>query len=129
MISMEKGGDINGVYRRLQKGMCEMGKYLKYSKHPRLGYLSMCPTNLGTSMRASAHVKLPKLGADEQNLKKLASRLGLSVRGTGGELTTPEANTYDISNKARLGITEIQTIKLVSCGIKELISMEQKLQR
>ena len=77
---------------------------------PKYGYLHSCPTNLGTGMRASVHVDLP--GWTKEGLPALKARceeLHLQPRGTRGESGGQTGITYDISNKHRLGYTEVRT--------------------
>ena len=75
--------------------------------------MTSCPSNLGTGMRASVHVKVPNLTSDGTDLKakEAAKPLGLSVRGTGGEHTPIGADgTIDLSPSNRLFITEAEII-------------------
>ena len=91
--------------------------------------MSTHPSNLGTGMRASVHVKLPKLTADgtDKGAKAVASPLGLSVRGTGGEHTPIGADgTVDISPRARLFIKEAEIIQALYNGLKLLLEAEAK---
>merc|ERR1719458_2123775 len=121
IISMQKGGDVKGVFERLARGIkavqesvkAESGKDFQIS--PKFGYIHSCPTNLGTGMRASVHVDLPgwtKDGVD--GLKKRCEELKVQPRGTRGESGGQTGHTYDISNKHRLGYSEVE---LVQCMI------------
>merc|ERR1712196_174205 len=92
------------------------------------GYVTSCPSNLGTGMRASVHVKIPNLTADgtDKKAKEIAGPLGLSVRGTGGEHTPIGADgTVDISPRARLFIKECEIIAKLYEGIKLLMEQEK----
>lgn len=80
LISMEKGGNLSSVYARLVKAVTEVGEKLKFSRHRRLGFLTFCPTNLGTTIRASVHAQLPKLSADYPRFEEIASMYNLQVR-------------------------------------------------
>merc|ERR1711890_45287 len=64
IISMQMGGDLGEVYRRWVKAVNSIEKLVKFSHHDRLGFLTFCPTNLGTTVRASVHIKVPKLAKD-----------------------------------------------------------------
>lgn len=93
------------------------------------GYITSCPTNLGTGMRASVHVALPGLTRDgsDQALKALARSKGLAVRGVAGEHTPMgEGGLVDISPAARYCITEVQIISSLFNGVGELLDAEQK---
>lgn len=110
------------------KGIQELEKYLIFSRHPKYGNVTACPTNLGTTLRASVHIRLPHLAQDEEKLQELAANLQLQIRGTGGEHTAIEDGVMDISNKRRLGITEFELVKGMQDGILELIRAEEELE-
>lgn len=80
LISMERGGNLAAVYGRLVKAVQEIEKKLEFQRHRRLGFLTSCPTNLGTTIRASVHVRLPKLSADYRRFEEIAAMHGLQVR-------------------------------------------------
>ncbi|KAH7967868.1 arginine kinase Lit v 2.0101 [Rhipicephalus sanguineus] len=126
IISMQKGGDLKEVYGRLVKAVKEIEKKLPFARDDRFGYLTFCPTNLGTTIRASVHIKLPKLAANKQKLENIAAKYNLQVRGTRGEHTESEGGVYDISNKRRLGLTEYQAVREMQDGILELIKLEKE---
>lgn len=56
-----------------------MEKRLPFSHHNRLGFLTFCPTNLGTTIRASVHIQLPKLAEDKAKLEEIAGKYNLQV--------------------------------------------------
>ncbi|CAH1183675.1 unnamed protein product [Phaedon cochleariae] len=125
IISLQQGGNLGEVYQRFVSGVKELEKKLKFMKNERFGYLTFCPTNLGTTIRASVHIKVPKLAKDMNKLNELADRYHLQVRGTRGEHTVAEDGIYDISNKRRLGLTEYEVIKEMFDGIVEIIKREK----
>jgi len=127
IISMQQGGDLGTVYKRMVAGVTAIEKKLPFSRNDRFGYLTFCPTNLGTTIRASVHIKLPKLAADKAALDATAAKFSLQVRGTRGEHTESEGGVYDISNKRRLGLTEGQAVKEMQDGILELIKIEKSM--
>lgn len=125
VISMENGGDLKTAYDRLLKGIRALEAELVFARDDRLGWLTFCPTNLGTTIRASVHIKLPKLGADRKRLEEMAAKYNLQVRGTRGEHTESEGGVFDISNKRRLGLTEGQAVAEMQHGVLELIKQEK----
>ncbi|KAM7355292.1 arginine kinase 1 [Cochliomyia hominivorax] len=127
IISMQMGGDLGEVYRRLVTAVNEIEKRIPFSHDDRLGFLTFCPTNLGTTIRASVHIKLPKLAANKAKLEEVAGKYNLQVRGTRGEHTEAEGGVYDISNKRRMGLTEFQAVKEMYDGIAELIKIEKSM--
>jgi len=128
IISMQMGGDLGQVYTRLVKGVGEIEKKSPFSRDNRLGFLTFCPTNLGTTVRASVHIKLPKLAQTKEKLEAVASKYNLQVRGTSGEHTESVGGVYDVSNKRRMGLTEYQAVKEMNDGIIELIKIEKSLE-
>ena len=65
IISMQKGGDILGVFRRLSQAAGAIEQVAKFARDDHLGYITSCPTNLGTALRASVHIKLPFLAKNK----------------------------------------------------------------
>jgi len=127
IISMQQGGDLGAIFRRLTEGVNSIEKNLPFSRSDRFGFLTFCPTNLGTTIRASVHIQLPKLAANRAKLEEVAGKYNLQVRGTRGEHTEAEGGIYDISNKRRLGLTEFQAVKEMQDGILELIKIEKAM--
>jgi protein-arginine kinase len=126
IISMQPGGNVRQVFARLSTAIGELERKLQFAYSDRLGYLSSCPSNLGTVMRASVHVKLPKLGATPE-FTALCAGMGLSVRGIHGEHSDSEGGVFDISNKRRLGITEAEAVTMMADGVQKLMDMESRL--
>merc|ERR1711872_448371 len=120
IISMQNGGDVKAVFDRLARGIKAVGDSVKaesgkdFMLDPKYGYIHSCPTNLGTGMRASVHVDLP--GWTAEGLKKL----DLQPRGTRGESGGQTGITYDISNKHRLGYSEVQLVQKMIDGVNML---------
>jgi len=136
IISMQKGGDVKGVFSRLARGiqavgdsvMAESGKGFLLDE--RLGFLHSCPTNLGTGMRASVHIDLP--GWTKEGLGALKARceeLNVQPRGTRGESGGQTGVTYDISNKHRLGYSEVQLVQTMIDGVNTLFAEDLALQK
>jgi creatine kinase len=134
LMCLRKGGDIQGVFTTLMMGVRELERELRcrgweFAIHPKLGYLTCCPTNVGTTMRASVHVRLSKLGRC-QGFGELVQALKLEVRGKYGEADRA-ANTavFDISNAERLGKSEVHLINVMVEGVATLIELERRLER
>jgi len=125
IISMQPGGDVGQVLDRLIRGVKIIEKQAPFSRDERLGWLTFCPTNLGTTVRASVHIKIPKVSA-RPDFKKICDQMKLQIRGIHGEHSETEGGVYDVSNKARLGLTEYQAVKHMYDGVKKLIEMEKE---
>ena len=129
IISMQNGGHVGEVYARLVEGIQAIEGLMKFSSDPRLGWLTFCPTNLGTAIRASVHITLPLLakgGMDK--LQQVADKFQLQVRGSSGEHSEAEGGKYDISNRERMGVTEFEAVEKMYKGVEELIKMEKELE-
>lgn len=128
IIAMEKGGDIQGVFSRLLLALNELQRHLSFMFSDRLGYISSCPTNLGTAMRASVHIDLPCLAQDRNLFNKITEQYHLQIRGMHGEHSKEEGTIFDVSNRRRLGITEAQCVKDLYGGVVALIKSEKALE-
>ena len=102
---------------------------LPYAYDGRLGYLTHCPTNLGTAMRASAMLFLPalRMAGQMDALTAQLSKIGLTVRGMYGEGTAPQGFLYQISNTAPLGMREEDILKKTGEVLEQIIDRERKL--
>jgi arginine kinase len=127
IISMQQGGDIKEVFTRLINAISHLEKTMQFSFSKHLGYITSCPTNLGTAMRASVHIAVPKLANDMVKFKEITDRYHLQIRGTDGEHSQSTGGVYDISNKRRLGVTEVQCVQDMYDGVVELIKIEKSL--
>ena len=98
---------------------------------PRLGYLTACPTNVGTGMRASGLVHLPALSLTGQmnGILSRLGRIGVTVRGIYGEGTKVMGDFYQLSNSTCLGLNEAQTVADMQNLLSELIKKEQTARR
>lgn len=127
IISMQKGADLGTIYARWAKTVQEIGSNVPFVRDDRLGYLTFCPTNIGTAIRASVHIKLPNLAKNQDRMKEITDKWGLQVRGTHGEHSDVEGGIVDISNKRRLGLTEFDVVKSLQDGVLELIAAEKQI--
>ena len=127
IISMQKGGDVLEVFIRLVTAIEKIEKHVSFAYSEHLGYIASCPTNLGTSMRASVHINLPNLGADMPKFKAITNKYHLQIRGVNGEHTKSEGSVYDISNSRRLGVTEVEAVQEMNDGVSALIEAEKSL--
>lgn len=127
IISLQEGGNLKAVYARMLKGLNFLSNKIEFNRSDRLGFLTFCPTNLGTTIRASVHIMLPKLAANKSKLDEVAAKFKLQVRGETGEHSDSSSGIFDISNKRRLGLTEFAALKEMQDGILELIKIEKGL--
>ncbi|MGV8145221.1 MAG: protein arginine kinase [Alkaliphilus sp.] len=102
---------------------------MTYDFDEKLGYLSSCPTNIGTGLRASVMLHLPVLNNVGYigGIKRVAGQIGLAVRGIYGEGTEAKGNLFQISNQITLGITEEETLKNLRSTVVQIIQKENSL--
>jgi protein arginine kinase len=101
---------------------------VSYAYSPRLGYLTACPTNAGTGLRASVMLHLPGLVLARQIEKvfRAVSRMRLAVRGLYGEGTHASGDFYQISNQASLGKSEDEILASLGAVIPQIVDYERK---
>lgn len=94
---------------------------------PRWGYLTACPTNVGTGLRASVMVHLPALALTNQLSRVMgaAAKLGLAVRGLFGEGTAAAGNIFQISNQVTLGRPEDEIVTHLTAVTRQVIEQER----
>merc|ERR1719290_23877 len=136
IISMQSGGDVRAVFDRLARGIEAVGESVKkesgkdFMLDPKYGFIHACPTNLGTGMRASVHVDLPGYTKEGGNsLKDRCEELKVQPRGTRGESGGQTGITYVISNKHRLGYSEVELVQKMIDGVNTLWKEDKELQK
>jgi len=136
IISMEKGGDVKGVFSRLSRGVAAIEAGIKkitgnpeaflHTEHH--GMITCCPSNLGTGLRGSVHIRIPNL-LKKKSLKELdafvRSQFGCQARGTMGE-HTEVTDTVDISNFQRIGRPEYDLVQDMINAANELTKLENE---
>ncbi len=121
------GLELKDVWKRIDALDSEIEQIVPYAFSPRLGYLTSCPTNVGTGMRASVMLHLPGLVLmNEINpIIKGMGKIGLAVRGLWGEGTESSGNMFQISNQMTLGEKEIDLVENIEQIAQEIIEHEK----
>ena len=124
---MKSGLALKEAYELADKIDTEINQSLKYAFDEKLGYLTQCPTNLGTGMRASVMLHLPALTAKGQigSLASTVSKLGLTIRGAYGEGMSAMGDLYQLSNQVSLGISEKSAIDNLKTITLQLAAQER----
>lgn len=127
MQAITRGFKINDIYHLIDDLDTQLSGKLSYAFSPKLGFLTACPTNVGTGMRASAMMHLPALVLlDHINkIVQAVNKLGLAVRGLYGEGTEALGNLFQISNQTTLGEKETDILERLSKVIAEIVKHEQ----
>lgn len=127
--SIMPGLDILSAYERASAVDDIIAGGAKEAFDERLGYLTSCPTNLGTGMRASVMLHLPALTSCGQikPLVNLMTKIGLTVRGLYGEGSDADGCLYQISNQITLGVSERDAIEKLTNAVKQAADRERQL--
>ncbi len=127
MHGIRSGLQLKTVFKMIDKVDSALEERLDFSFSPQLGYLTACPTNVGTGMRASAMMHLPGLVLSEQinQIIQAVNKVGLAVRGLYGEGTEALGNFFQVSNQTTLGQREEDIIADLQKVIERVIENEQ----
>merc|ERR1711884_798141 len=131
IMAMKKSLNINDVFDRLKAAIDKVEDLIPggCAKSADFGVITSCPTNMGTGMRASVHIKIPNLtkGGSDEKAVAILKPYGLGVRGLGGEHTPIGADgTVDISPKARFCISEAEIAIALYKGVEKVMQEESK---
>jgi len=121
------GFQLERAWRELNEVDDVLAGVIPYAFSPDYGYLTACPTNVGTGMRASVMVHLPALvmAREMDKVVDLAQRLHLALRGLYGEGTHASADLYQVSNQVTIGVTEEEIIEQLTAASGEIMSLER----
>lgn len=124
---MKSGFALDEAYAVADEIDTDLSEKLEFAFDERIGYLTQCPTNLGTGMRASVMLHLPALTMTGQihKLINTVSKLGLTFRGAFGEGTQAIGDMYQLSNQITLGISEEFAIKNLKAITLQLCAQER----
>ncbi len=130
------GFDLNHAYERISGIDDIISETIPFAYDKTLGYLTACPTNLGTGLRASVMLFLPAL-AQTDGMKAVVRDLknaGLTARGAFGEGSSAEGHLFQISNEVTLGVSELKLLQAVEKAVcivsaKELSERERLVER
>ena len=128
---IQKGFDLDKAYDIADKLDTLLDENLNFAFDEKLGFLTQCPTNLGTGMRASVMLHLPALQKSKA-ISRIAGnlqKLGLTIRGTYGEGTDPKGAMYQLSNQVTLGISEKAAVDNLRNIANQLITQELQAQK
>lgn len=126
--TLEKGMSLKECWDLSNKIDDVIEDSVEYAFDRELGYVTSCPTNIGTGMRASVMIHLPALSITNQIEKLLygVSQLGVAVRGVYGEGTKSLGHLYQISNQGTLGASEETLIDKINQIVKQIVEKEEK---
>ncbi len=124
---LRSGFNIMEGWRMIDEIDTELGEHLTFAYSSKFGYLTSCPTNTGTGLRASVMLHLPALQVTDQvpNVYEAISKLGLTIRGFYGEGTEASGNFFQISNQVALGYSEMDILDNLERVINKIIAREE----
>src|SRR5437867_1909576 len=127
MQALRPGLQVRSAWQAIDQVDSALEKRLDYAFANDLGYLTACPTNLGTGIRVSAMLHLPALVLAEQinQIIQAVNKLGLAVRGLYGEGTEALGNVFQVSNQMTLGESETDILERLNKVLLQLIEHEE----
>ena len=127
--AIRAGFEVDAAYAEIKAIDDRLDEQLQFAYNNEFGYLTACPTNVGTGMRASVMLHLPALVFTKQIDKVFASvtKINLAVRGFYGEGTQASGDFYQISNQVTLGIGEMQILELLDRVVPKIVTYEREV--
>jgi protein arginine kinase len=129
--ALRSGFAVNEAFADLDRLDRELGAQLPFSYHHEFGFLTACPTNVGTGMRASVLIHLPGLNLTKEISRVLTSlqQMGLTYRGLYGEGSEVVGNFLQISNQTTLGRSEEDLLDLLLRVVRHVVAQEEEARR
>ena len=127
MQALRPGLQLRQAWSAIDQADSVLEKKLEYAFNPEMGYLTACPTNIGTGIRVSAMLHLPGLVLGEQinPIIQSVNKLGLAVRGLYGEGTEALGNVFQVSNQMTLGESETAIVERLEKVLAQIIEHEE----
>lgn len=122
------GNDVKKAYDIAKEAESKIGEKLEYAESDKFGYLTACPTNVGSGLRVSVMLHLPaltKLGYISKLLQDVAT-FGITIRGMYGENTAARGDVYQVSNQKTMGYTDEEIIANVEKIVASIVKQEKK---
>jgi protein arginine kinase len=131
MQALQSGFELRAAYAALDRVDRELGARVPFSYHQEFGFLTACPTNVGTGMRASVLIHLPGLVLTKEIGRVLAGlqQMGLTYRGLYGEGSEVVGNFFQISNQTTLGRSEEDLLDQLIRVVGHVIEREEEARR
>src|SRR3954463_4085948 len=127
MQALRPGLQLRQAWHAIDQVDSKLEKKMEFAFTPTLGYLTACPTNVGTGIRVSAMLHLPGLVLAEQinQIIQAVNKLGLAVRGLYGEGTEALGNVFQVSNQMTLGEAESDIVERLNKVLAQIIEHEE----
>ncbi len=125
---LHSGLALEAAYAEVDALDSELGQRLAFAFHPQFGYLTSCPTNVGTGLRASVLIHLPGLVLTKEITKVLQglSQVGLTFRGLYGEGSEVVGNFFQLSNQTTLAKSEVDLLDHLGKMVRQIVEYEEQ---
>ncbi|HXI21676.1 MAG TPA: protein arginine kinase [Gemmatimonadales bacterium] len=125
---LRSGFDLEAAYQDVDRLDTELGQRLPFAFHAEFGYLTSCPTNVGTGLRASVLIHLPGLVLTKEISKVLQglAQVGLTFRGLYGEGSEVVGNFFQLSNQTTLGKSERELLDHLGKMVRQVVEYEEQ---
>ncbi|HET9150421.1 MAG TPA: protein arginine kinase [Gemmatimonadales bacterium] len=125
---LSSGFALPATYEEVDRLDGELGRRLRFAFHPEFGYLTACPTNVGTGLRASVLIHLPGLVLTKEVSRVLQglAQVGLTFRGLYGEGSEVVGNFFQLSNQTTLGKSETDLLDQLARVVQQVIDYEEQ---
>jgi protein arginine kinase len=128
---LHSGFALEATYQEVDRLDTELGQRVGFAFHPEFGYLTSCPTNVGTGLRASVLIHLPGLVLTKEISKVLQglAQVGLTFRGLYGEGSEVVGNFFQLSNQTTLGSSEHELLDHLGKMVRQVIDYEEQARK
>jgi protein arginine kinase len=125
---LQSGFSLEAAYAEVDRLDAELGQRIGFAFHPEFGYLTSCPTNVGTGLRASVLIHLPGLVLTKEISKVLQglAQVGLTFRGLYGEGSEVVGNFFQLSNQTTLGKSEHELLDHLGRMVRQVMDYEEQ---
>jgi protein arginine kinase len=125
---LRSGFDLDATYAVIDRIDAELGRRISFAFHPQFGYLTACPTNVGTGLRASVLIHLPALEWTQEITKVLQglAQVGLTYRGLFGEGSAAIGSLFQLSNQVTLGKSEPELLEHLARMVRQVLEYEER---
>lgn len=125
---LHSGFALESAYAEVDRLDAELGRRLAFAFHPEFGYLTACPTNVGTGLRASVLIHLPGLVLTKEVTRVLQglTQVGLTFRGLYGEGSEVVGNFFQLSNQTTLGKSETELLDHLGKVVRQVMDYEEQ---
>ena len=125
---LHSGFALHAAYAEVDRLDAELGRRLGFAFHPEFGYLTACPTNVGTGLRASVLIHLPGLVLTKEVTRVLQglTQVGLTYRGLYGEGSEVVGNFFQLSNQTTLGKSETELLDHLGKVVRQVMDYEEQ---